>query len=163
MIVVDEWHELIGNKRGVQVQLALRAIGRSSHANGGRPAPMTWGLVARTLGNLAAATAGPAAGKAMRRTGARAGRTRQMRHRHAAARRPRAFSVGRPPRHRRCSRRWSRDRIVVETTLVFTNMRSQAEIWYQLLLEAQPAWAGLIALHHGSLDRESARLGRAGD
>jgi ATP-dependent Lhr-like helicase len=39
------------------------------------------------------------------------------------------------------------------TTLVFTNVRSQAEIWYQLLLEARPEWAGEIALHHGSMDR----------
>jgi ATP-dependent Lhr-like helicase len=39
------------------------------------------------------------------------------------------------------------------TALVFTNVRSQAEIWYQLLLEARPEWAGHIALHHGSLDR----------
>ncbi|MFN8896980.1 MAG: helicase-related protein, partial [Pseudomonadota bacterium] len=39
------------------------------------------------------------------------------------------------------------------TTLVFTNVRSQAEIWYQLLLEARPDWAGRIALHHGSLDK----------
>jgi ATP-dependent helicase Lhr and Lhr-like helicase len=39
------------------------------------------------------------------------------------------------------------------TTLVFTNVRSQAETWYQLLLEAKPEWAGLIALHHGSIDR----------
>ncbi|HWK89915.1 MAG TPA: helicase-related protein, partial [Longimicrobium sp.] len=39
------------------------------------------------------------------------------------------------------------------TTLVFTNVRSQAEVWYQLLLEARPEWAGHIALHHGSLDR----------
>jgi ATP-dependent Lhr-like helicase len=40
------------------------------------------------------------------------------------------------------------------TTLVFTNTRSQAEIWYQSILAARPQWAGLIALHHGSLDRE---------
>jgi len=40
------------------------------------------------------------------------------------------------------------------TTLVFTNTRSQSEIWYQALLEARPDWAGLIALHHGSLARE---------
>ena len=39
------------------------------------------------------------------------------------------------------------------TTLVFTNVRSQAEIWYQLLLDARPDWAGLVALHHGSLDK----------
>ena len=40
------------------------------------------------------------------------------------------------------------------TTLVFVNMRSQAEAWYQLLLEERPEWAGLVALHHGSLDKE---------
>src|SRR5450830_984041 len=39
-------------------------------------------------------------------------------------------------------------------TLVFTNTRSQSEIWYQNLIDARPDWAGLIALHHGSLDRE---------
>src|SRR6185436_18731708 len=38
--------------------------------------------------------------------------------------------------------------------LVFTNMRSQAERWYRALLEARPDWAGVLALHHGSLDRE---------
>ena len=40
------------------------------------------------------------------------------------------------------------------STLVFTNVRSQTEIWYQALLAARPDWAGLIALHHGSLERE---------
>ncbi len=37
---------------------------------------------------------------------------------------------------------------------MFTNTRSQSELWYQALLEARPDWAGLIALHHGSLARE---------
>ena len=41
------------------------------------------------------------------------------------------------------------------TSLVFTNTRSQAEAWYQMLLEACPDWAGQMALHHGSLSRES--------
>ena len=40
------------------------------------------------------------------------------------------------------------------TSLVFTNTRSQAEIWYHNLLRARPDWAGLIAVHHGSLARE---------
>ena len=39
-------------------------------------------------------------------------------------------------------------------TLLFTNTRSQAERWYQALLEARPDWAGTIALHHGSLSGE---------
>ena len=41
-----------------------------------------------------------------------------------------------------------------DATLVFTNTRSQSEIWYQNLLAERPDWAGLIALHHGSLERE---------
>jgi ATP-dependent Lhr-like helicase len=40
------------------------------------------------------------------------------------------------------------------STLVFTNVRSQAETWYQGLLEAKPEWAGVIGLHHGSLDSD---------
>ena len=40
------------------------------------------------------------------------------------------------------------------STLIFTNVRSATEIWYQALLEARPDWAGQIALHHGSLERE---------
>ena len=40
------------------------------------------------------------------------------------------------------------------TTLIFTNTRAQAEIWYQNLLKEAPQFAGLIALHHGSIDRE---------
>jgi ATP-dependent Lhr-like helicase len=45
------------------------------------------------------------------------------------------------------------------TTLVFTNTRSQAEIWYQLLLAARPDWAGVVALHHGSAWTRRARMG----
>ena len=40
-----------------------------------------------------------------------------------------------------------------KSTLIFTNTRSQTEIWYQALLDAKPELAGLIALHHGSLDK----------
>src|SRR6476659_387823 len=40
-----------------------------------------------------------------------------------------------------------------ESSIVFTNTRSQTEIWYQAILAQRPEWAGSIALHHGSLDR----------
>ncbi len=39
------------------------------------------------------------------------------------------------------------------STLIFTNTRSQTEAWYHALLQAKPDWAGLIALHHGSLEQ----------
>ena len=41
-----------------------------------------------------------------------------------------------------------------DATLVFTNTRAQSEIWYQNIIDERPDWAGLVALHHGSLDRE---------
>jgi ATP-dependent Lhr-like helicase len=45
MVIVDEWHELMGSKRGVQAQLALARLRQWN------PALLVWGLSA-TLGNL---------------------------------------------------------------------------------------------------------------
>lgn len=41
-----------------------------------------------------------------------------------------------------------------KTTLIFTNTRSQSEIWYQAILDKYPEYAGVMAMHHGSLDNE---------
>ncbi len=41
------------------------------------------------------------------------------------------------------------------TTLLFTNTRSQCEIWFQKILEKHPEYAGEIAMHHGSLNKET--------
>src|SRR5690606_19767183 len=43
------------------------------------------------------------------------------------------------------------------SALIFTNTRSQTELWYHAILSERPQWAGQIALHHGSLDRQSRR------
>ncbi len=45
LVVVDEWHELLGNKRGVQTELALARLRKWN------PKLRTWGLSA-TLGNI---------------------------------------------------------------------------------------------------------------
>ncbi|WP_244827192.1 ligase-associated DNA damage response DEXH box helicase [Caballeronia sp. TF1N1] len=146
LVVVDEWHELLGNKRGTQTQLAFARLARW------RPEVQIWGLSA-TLGNLALA--------------------------HDAllhpVRTPRVIVRGAQPKTLVV------DTLIPETierfpwgghlgvrqvgpvadeiehaqsSLVFTNTRSQSEIWYRALLELKPEWAGLIALHHGSLDKE---------
>ena len=39
------------------------------------------------------------------------------------------------------------------TTLVFTNVRSQTEYWYNALLDVRPEWIEEIGIHHGSIDR----------
>jgi len=144
--VVDEWHELIGSKRGVQAQLALARL------RGFNPALVTWGLSA-TLGNLEEAMqvlCGPQAGPPPALVRGRIDKTL-------------VIDTLIPPDPGKYS--WAghlgarmQQPVVDEIarsgpTLVFTNVRSQAEIWYQLLLAAKPEWAGEIALHHGSIDK----------
>ncbi|MEO7561871.1 MAG: helicase-related protein, partial [Ferruginibacter sp.] len=41
-----------------------------------------------------------------------------------------------------------------KTTLIFINTRGMSEIWYQQLLTVSPDLAGVLALHHGSIERE---------
>jgi ATP-dependent helicase Lhr and Lhr-like helicase len=146
LVVVDEWHELVGNKRGTQTQLALARLALW------RPDLQIWGLSA-TLGNTAFA-----ADVLL-----------------APARTPRALVQGARPKTllidtlipatierfpwaghlgTRQVERVAEQIDAADTSLVFTNTRSQSEIWYRALLEARPQWAGLIALHHGSLDHE---------
>jgi ATP-dependent helicase Lhr and Lhr-like helicase len=152
-VVVDEWHELVGNKRGVQVQLLLARLATWN------PRLLVWGLSA-TLGNLPDALAmlqGPwppgdappvlvqgRIDKALvidTLLPANPGRFSWGGHLGAQMQQPVADEIAR----------------TVDagggTTLVFTNVRSQAEAWYQMLLAARPDWAGAIALHHGSLDK----------
>ncbi|MFN7121973.1 MAG: ligase-associated DNA damage response DEXH box helicase [Hydrogenophaga sp.] len=143
-VVVDEWHELIGSKRGVQVQLALARLRRW------QPDLLVWGMSA-TLGNLDEALrvlCGPSKAQLVR------GRVDKAL----------AIDTLIPPEPGRYS--WAghlgarmqepvvRELETASTALVFTNTRSQAEIWYQMLLALRPEWAGQVALHHGSLDKE---------
>ena len=178
-VIVDEWHELIANKRGVQVQLALARLRRWN------PGLVVWGLSA-TLGNLEEALqalmAVPLPPSAQSSTvpavnsGANPGANPGVNPgvSPAVTPKPPLLVQGRldktllidtllPPEPGRFS--WAghlgsqmlapvvREIESGSTTLVFTNTRSQAEIWYQLLLQERPDWAGLIALHHGSLDK----------
>jgi ATP-dependent Lhr-like helicase len=145
MVIVDEWHELMGSKRGVQVQLALARLRRW------RPDLVVWGLSA-TMGNLALARdVLLGEGKGVLVEG-------DLRKQivvdtlipENVARFPWGGHLGiqmlpavidEIDKH--------------QATLVFTNTRSQSELWYQNIIEARPEWAGLVALHHGSLDRET--------
>ena len=143
-VIVDEWHELMGNKRGVQVQLALARLKRWN------PSLAVWGLSA-TLGNVAEAMQVLlGSGDGVQVQGkvdktllidtlipADPGRFSWGGHLGAQMQMPVVAEIERSG-----------------TTLVFTNTRSQAEIWYQLLIRERPDWAGVVALHHGSLDKE---------
>jgi ATP-dependent Lhr-like helicase len=147
-VVVDEWHELIGTKRGVQVELALARLRTY------RPELRTWGLSA-TIGNLHDAMES-LLGAASERVPRRIVRGVD----------PKDVIIDSliPPVVERFP--WAGHlgtqmlpQVVAaieegESAIVFTNTRSQTEIWYQAILAAKPDWAGTIALHHGSLDRK---------
>ncbi|MEO7741814.1 MAG: ligase-associated DNA damage response DEXH box helicase [Usitatibacter sp.] len=150
MVVVDEWHELLGNKRGVMTELALARLRKWN------PAMRTWGLSA-TLGNLE---------EAMERLlpSPRPSPKGEGRVVKGVSEKKVVMDTLIPPDVDRFP--WAGhvglamlDHVVeaiesCRSTLIFTNVRSQAEIWYQGLLEARPEWAGLIGLHHGSLDTD---------
>ena len=154
-VVVDEWHELMGNKRGVQVQLALARLRRWN------PGLAVWGLSA-TLGNLPDAMA-VLLGRANWANGAGGAAAAGVMVQGRVEKKlvidtllpehPGRFSWG-----GHLGKQMQLP-VIAEiersgTTLVFVNVRSQAEIWYQLILQQRPDWAGVVALHHGSLDRE---------
>jgi ATP-dependent Lhr-like helicase len=154
LVVVDEWHELLGNKRGVMTELALARLRRWN------PRLRVWGLSA-TLGNI---------DEAMERLlGEGQGGGRVVKGESA---KEVVIDTLIPPDVDRFP--WAGhlglamlDHVVEaiessRSTLVFTNVRSQAEIWYRGLLEARPEWAGVIGLHHGSLDTDVRRWVEAG-
>jgi ATP-dependent Lhr-like helicase len=145
-VVCDEWHELVGSKRGVLTELALARLRAFA------PGLRVWGLSA-TLGNLDVALAtllGP-------------GRAGRLVRGHVP--KPVTVDAVLPPRIDRFP--WAGHlglsllpEVVAavdagRSALVFTNTRGQSETWYQEILAARPDWAGRIALHHGSLDRKA--------
>ena len=145
-VVVDEWHELLGGKRGVQAELALARLRTWI------PGLRTWGLSA-TLGNPveAASVLVGVGDRAPHLVAGPAGRPPVVESILPAdpTRFPWSGHLGitlLPEVLRRLGEGG--------THLVFTNTRYQAEHWFRAILEARPEWAGEVGLHHGSLDRE---------
>jgi ATP-dependent Lhr-like helicase len=145
-IVVDEWHELMGSKRGVLVELALSVL---KHLN---PNLKIWGISA-TIGNIDEAKE-ILLGK------------NHPKETLITASIPKKTIIETILPDTLDKFPWAghlgiklADKILPiidqsQSTLIFTNTRSQAEIWYQHLLIIQPDLAGAIALHHGSLGEE---------
>lgn len=145
MIVVDEWHELLGNKRGTQTQLAVARLARW------RPDLQIWGLSA-TLGNLALAHDALLHPVKTPRVVVRGAQPKTLVVDTLIPETIERFPWGGHLGVRQVGP--VADEIErAQSSLVFTNTRSQSEIWYRALLELRPDWAGLLALHHGSLDK----------
>jgi ATP-dependent Lhr-like helicase len=142
-VVVDEWHELLGSKRGVLLQLCLARLRRLA------PASRTWGLSA-TLGNLEEArdVLLPHAPDSALVAGARPRRvsvTTLLPERNRAL--PWAGHMGLSQLPRVFQRLFG-----VRASLLFTNTRAQAELWHRALESIWPENPATLALHHGSLD-----------
>ncbi|MEZ4989812.1 MAG: ligase-associated DNA damage response DEXH box helicase [Saprospiraceae bacterium] len=147
-VVTDEWHELMGSKRGVQMELAL------SRLKAIRPQLKVWGISA-TIGNMDEALA------VLMGNSLHEGAVQVIR-----ADLPKAVEVisvlpdeiERFPWSGHLGLKMIEKVLPIidasQSTLIFTNTRAQCEIWYQNLLEVQPDLAGAIAMHHGSLSRE---------
>ncbi|MXV14872.1 ligase-associated DNA damage response DEXH box helicase [Hufsiella ginkgonis] len=150
VIVADEWHELLGTKRGVQLELGLsrvKALKDPASSN-----LRIWGISA-TIGNLEQAA------EVLLGSDAPPGKVKLIR---AHIDKKLVIESVIPPDIEQFS--WAGHlgikllpqvmEIVARsrTTLIFTNTRSQSEIWYQAILDKYPEYAGVMAMHHGSLD-----------
>ncbi|MBC6490232.1 ligase-associated DNA damage response DEXH box helicase [Flavihumibacter stibioxidans] len=157
VIAVDEWHELLGSKRGVQVELALSRIislqqSQSQTTNRERQTISVFAISA-TIGNLEQAR------EVLLSPLNKMGRT-------ITAKLPKTTEVYSILPDEIEKYPWAGhlgirlvDKIVPiirksTTTLLFINTRGMSERWYQELLHAAPDLAGAIALHHGSIEQE---------
>lgn len=145
-VIVDEWHELLGSKRGVQAELCLARL-RTWF-----PELRIWGLSA-TLGNLEQAR-DVLLGDSPANAGAvtvSADLKKEIKIETIIPKEidrfPWSGHIG-----TRLAPQVIKELEKANTTLIFTNTRSQTEIWCQELLALKPEWSEQIKMHHGSLD-----------
>lgn len=147
-IVVDEWHELMGSKRGVQVELAI------SRLKGLQPKLKTWGISA-TIGNMDDAMEVLLGTQHLEKPGTliKANIKKKL---EVVSILPDEIETY-PWAGHLGIRLLQKVIPIIEnstSTLIFTNTRSQSEIWYQKILDVAPELAGQIAMHHGSISRD---------
>ena len=151
VIAIDEWHELMGSKRGVQVELALSRIVNSQWSMVNKR-PMIWGISA-TIGNLEEAKEVLLSTLSKEGVIVKANMKKQIVIESVLPDEmenyPWAGHLGLKLIHKVIP--------IIEqstTTLIFINTRGMSERWYQELLNHAPQLAGAIALHHGSIEQE---------
>ncbi len=145
-VAIDEWHELLGSKRGVLTELALsrlRALTKELRI---------WGISA-TIGNIEEALDVLIPYQDTPRTLVR---SRNKKKTEILTILPEEIEV--LPWAGHLGTKMVQQLIPIinqsRTTLIFTNTRGQSELWYQVLLNAAPDLAGQLAIHHGSVDAE---------
>ncbi|MGG9963290.1 ligase-associated DNA damage response DEXH box helicase [Ferruginibacter sp. SUN106] len=151
IIAVDEWHELLGSKRGVQTELAISRIVNVKYRMANVLCSI-WGISA-TIGNLEEAKEvllSPLKDEGII--------VKADLHKKIEIESIFPDEIEKYP--------WAGhlgiklvDKVLPivnnsRTTLIFINTRGMTEMWYQALLTAAPELAGAIALHHGSIEQE---------
>ena len=145
IVVIDEWHELLGTKRGVQVELAL------AYLRSFIPKLLVWGISA-TLGNQGVART-ILLGATENYSVINAKISKNIRVKSVLPKTMERF----PWRGHLGLHLLPQVLNLIEkhkSTLVFTNTRAQCELWFHALLESNPNLAGNIAMHHGSIDKK---------
>ena len=151
IIAVDEWHELLGSKRGVQLELAVSRIVNIQYSMFNNQCSI-WGISA-TIGNLEEAKEVLLSPLNQKGFIVKANLQKQIKVESIfpdeIEKYPWAGHLGIKLAHKLIP-------IIQQsqTTLIFINTRGMSETWYQTLLNVCPELAGSIALHHGSIDRE---------
>lgn len=147
-IVVDEWHELMGSKRAVQTELAISSLKYI------KPDLKIWGISA-TIGNMDEALEvllGPEFPSSKTKV-IKANIKKKI---EVVSVLPKEVET--LPWAGHLGIRMLKKVLPIidksESTLIFTNTRSQAEIWYQRILDVEPNLAGIMAMHHGSISKE---------
>lgn len=179
IMAVDEWHELLGSKRGVQVELAVSRIngireslkagrlvhgidapGLDSTGQGSEPragmlvpdALQLWGISA-TIGNLEEAKEVLLAPLKDPGVIIRANISKKIEIESVFP-----DEIEKYPWAGHLGLRLV-DKVIPiinssRTTLIFINTRGMSERWYQAILAVAPDLAGAIALHHGSIEQD---------
>jgi ATP-dependent Lhr-like helicase len=150
-VVIDEWHELLGTKRGVQVELAISRL-RGLKQQGGKNDLRIWAISA-TIGNLAEAMEVALGNKFKDGVSVKA-----KLHKKIEIETILPDEIEKFPWAGHLGTKMAEKVLPVieqsNTTLLFSNTRGMSEIWYHKLLDIQPELAGQIALHHGSVSGE---------
>ena len=144
-VILDEWHELIGSKRGTQTELALSWLRQAN------PTLQTWAISA-TIGNLDSA-ARHALGMDSKPVLITGGAPRSLEVTSILPDSIDGFPWGGHLGLRRYEDLVGQ-LVPSISTLLFTNTRNQAERWFQCLRYACPEMDGLLALHHSAVNRD---------
>ncbi|MFT5641939.1 MAG: ATP-dependent Lhr-like helicase [Cyclobacteriaceae bacterium] len=145
-IIADEWHEILGTKRGVALELAISRLKNITE----KPLKV-WGISA-TIGNLNQAKR-VLLGEDLNENGVTVIAKIDKK---VIVESVLPDEVEQFPWSGHLGTKLLPKILPIinrsKTTLLFTNTRSQTELWYQAILKYAPELAGVIAMHHGSID-----------